>query len=37
MYKWSGLTDACEVFYASVLSLWIIYNIKQTNDTHKKV
>ena len=31
MYKWSGLTDACELFYASVLSLWIIYNIKQTN------
>ena len=31
MYKWSGLTDACELFYASVLRLWIIYNIKQTN------
>ena len=31
MYKWSGLTDACELFYASILSLWIIYNIKQTS------
>ena len=31
MFKWSGLTDACELFYASVLSLWIIYNIKPTN------
>ena len=31
MYRWSGLTDTCELFYASVLSLWIIYNIKQTN------
>ena len=31
MFKWSGLTDACELFYASTLSLWIIYNIKPTN------